>query len=68
MKKNMTPATRADLLRAALLTIYPEAGDDAAHLMTHALSDMRHLADASGEDFAASDRTAYTIYLREAAA
>lgn len=52
----------------ALALSYADEADVPAHLITHALSDLRHLCDQYALDFAALDQNAYSVYLNERAA
>lgn len=56
---------RATRIIAALAVIYPNEAKHPDHLLTHALSDLRHLADWHGLSFGEADSRAYRIYLEE---
>lgn len=64
---NNTRDIQADTILAALAVIYPDSAEDPAHLLTHALGDLRHLADKHELSFVQHDRDAYKIYLQEKA-
>lgn len=49
-------------ISGALALCYADEADVPAHLITHALSDLRHLCDQYGLDFAALDQNAYSVY------
>ena len=58
---------KANRIIAALAVIYPDEAKRPDHLLTHALSDLRHLADWHGLSFSDADSLAYRIYLGEKA-
>lgn len=60
-----TPDIQAERILDALKTAYPDAGENISHLLTYALSDLRHLADLHELAFAQCDSNAYRIYLAE---
>lgn len=64
---NNTPAIQAERILDALAAMYPDEAEYPDHLLTHALGDLRHLADQHGLAFADADKNAYRIYLQEKA-
>lgn len=60
-----TPRERGKSLKAELERLYDEFGDDCN--VIDLLTDVRHLCDVQGWNFAELDRTAYQHYIREIA-
>jgi hypothetical protein len=60
-----TTQERGQALYIELQTLYDEEGGDCN--VIDLLTDVRHLCDKHGYDFAALDRTAYQHYLEEKA-
>lgn len=60
-----TTERRAMRIFCALAMAYRDEPQVPAHLITHAMGDLRHLCDEQGLDHAALDENAYHIYLQE---
>ncbi|MGB3316782.1 MAG: hypothetical protein WBB85_20495 [Albidovulum sp.] len=62
---NNVPDIQADSILSALAAAYPDDADEIHRLLTHALADLRHMADKHDLDFGDCDTIAHGAYLAE---
>ncbi|ATG38107.1 hypothetical protein PhaeoP23_03954 (plasmid) [Phaeobacter piscinae] len=65
MALDNTSAVQAETIEAALRDAYPDLPDNPAIVLTAALGDLRHYADAHRLSYQQCDGNAYGVYLQE---